>query len=347
MTEKKHYNFVYLTNTPSFYKVNLCNEIAKTHSVLLVLYGYGAEAVNKDMSESSSYKFDVTFLHKGDSHKRNKIKTFFRLISLMNSITFDKVLYAGWETMEYNIYSFFIPRKKNVVICESTIWESKMFGIKGWIKRRIINRMGVALPSGKPHKDLFTSLNFGGTINITGSVGLMNKGKRKETEPNNPIRYIYVGRLIELKNVRMLIKTFNKNGKPLTIAGQGVLEEELKAKAKDNITFTGFIENEKLGELYQAHDVFILPSYYEAWGLVVEEALYWGLPVIVSNKIGSYPDMVTPYDSGVVFQLDENESLGKAIEKIESNYSYYKKNVLSIDWNERDREQVKAYTSLI
>lgn len=344
---KKHYNFVYLTNTPSFYKVNLCNEIAKTHSVLLVLYGYGSEAVNKDMSKSSSYKFDVKFLHEGDSHKRNKVKTFFRLVSLMRTITFDKVLYAGWETMEYNIYSFLIPRKKNVVICESTIWESKLNGLKGWVKKRIIKRMSAALPSGLPHKELFTSINFNGTINVTGSVGIMNKGERKETEPNTPIRYIYVGRLIDLKNVRMLVETFNRNGKPLTISGQGILEEELKAKANSNITFTGFIDNEKLGEVYQSHDVFILPSTYEPWGLVVEEALYWGLPVIVSNKIGSYPDMVTPYGSGAVFQLDENGSLDKAIEKIENNYNKYKKNVMSIDWHAREKEQIEAYTSLI
>lgn len=347
MKEKKHYNFIYLTNTPSFYKVNLCNEIAKTHSLLLVLYGYGSEAVNTVLNEGNKYNFDVKFIHCGDSHKRNKLKTFINLSSLMRSITYDKVLYAGWETMEYNIYSLFVPREKNVVICESTVWESTMSGIKGWIKRRFINHMGAALPSGKPHKELFTSINYDGTINITGSVGILNKGERKETVPNNPIRYIYVGRLIELKNVNMLIETFNKNGKPLTIAGQGVLEEELKAKANSNITFTGFVDNEKLGELYQAHDVFILPSYYEAWGLVVEEALYWGLPVIVSNKIGSYPDMVEPYKSGVVFQLSEEEGLEKAVTEMEKNYSLYKKNVHSINWEQREVEQIEAYTSLI
>lgn len=53
-----HYDFVYLTNTPSFYKLNLCNEIAKTHSLLLILYGYGSEAVNKELKASGNYKFD-------------------------------------------------------------------------------------------------------------------------------------------------------------------------------------------------------------------------------------------------------------------------------------------------
>ncbi len=344
---KREYDFVYLTNTPSFYKLNLCNEIAKTHSLLLVLYGYGAEAVNKDLSENNNYKFDVKFLHNGDSHKRNKLKVFFNLLSLMKSIKVKKVLYSGWLAPEYNIYSFISPKNKNVVINESTIWESSLNGIKGWIKRCIINRMGAALPSGEPHKELFTSINYKGRINITGGVGLLNMGIRKEHDPNTPLRYIYVGRLIELKNISLLIETFNKNGKPLTIVGKGELEQELKSKAKSNISFIGFVDNEKLGEIYQSHDVFILPSTYEAWGLVVEEALYWGLPVIVSNKIGCSIDMVKRYNSGEIFQLSENEGLEKAISKIESNYNEYKNNVISIDWEERTKEQVNAYTSLI
>ncbi len=347
MKGKKHYNFVYLTNTPSFYKVNLCNEIAKTHSLLLVLYGYGSEAVNTVFDEENRYNFDVRFIHHGDSHKRNKLKTFINLHSLMRSITYDRVLYSGWETMEYNIYSFFIQRKKNVVICESTIWESTMSGIKGWIKRKIISHMGAALPSGKPHKELFTSIDYKGTINTTGGVGLIHKREHEATPPNKTLKYLFVGRLIELKNIGLLIETFNRNGKPLTIAGQGILEKDLKSKANSNITFTGFIDNDKLGEIYQAHDVFILPSTYEAWGLVVEEALYWGLPVIVSNKIGSHPDLVEPYQSGIVFQLNEEESLDKAIDKMENNYNLYRKNVLSIDWNQREVEQIEAYTSLL
>lgn len=344
---KKEYDFVYLTNTPSFYKLNLCNEVAKTHSLLLVLYGYGAEAVNKDLSGNNNYKFDIKFLHNGDSHKRNKLKVFFNLLSLMKSIKVKKVLYSGWLAPEYNIYSFISPKSKNVVINESTIWESSLNGIKGWIKRCIINRMGAALPSGEPHKELFTSINYKGRINITGGVGLFNMGIRKEHNPNTPLRYIYVGRLIEVKNISLLIETFNKNGKPLTIVGKGELEEELKAKANNNITFIGFVDNEKLSEIYQSHDVFILPSTYEPWGLVVEEALYWGLPVIVSNKIGSSIDMVQRYNSGEIFQLSESNGLENAISKIESNYNEYKNNVISIDWEERTKEQVNAYTSLI
>ena len=79
---KKEYDFIFLTNTPSFYKINLCNQIAKTHSLLLVLYGYGEEAVNTSLKSSDQYNFDYTFLHEGASEQRNKFKTFKALIQI-------------------------------------------------------------------------------------------------------------------------------------------------------------------------------------------------------------------------------------------------------------------------
>ena len=343
----KSYDFVYLTNTPSFYKLNLCNEIAKTHSLLLVLYGYGAEAVNKEMSDGQ-YNFDYCFINQGDSNRRSKLKTFVNLMRLMRRVKAKKIIYAGWMSPEYNLYSFISPKYKNVMVCESSIIDVSLQGWRGAIKRAIISRMGSALPSGRPHAELFKSIGFKGTVHITGSVGIFNKGKRETNlKPNSPLKYIYVGRLVDVKNVGMLIEAFNANSKPLTIVGKGVMEKELKAKANSNITFSGFIDNEQLGAIYQAHDVFILPSKSETWGLVVEEAIYWGLPVIVSDHVGSHVDMVDDLGTGAVFKSDDIDSLNKAIADVEANYDKYKQNVMNVDWQGRDKRQVEAYTSLI
>ena len=344
----KCYDFIYLTNTPSFYKLNLCNEIAKEHNLLLVLYGYGGEAVNKELKDDGRFCFDYYFLHPGDAHKRSKWQTFWRLLKLMRKVEVHKIIYAGWMSPEYNVYAFLSPKSKNVMVCESSILDVSFAGLAGWVKKRIINRMGVALPSGKPHAELFYSIDFKGCVHITGSVGIFNKGERKLIErPRQPIRYLYVGRLVEVKNIGLLIDEFNRNGKPLTIVGNGALEQMLKQQANDNITFLGFVENEKLGDIYQAHDVFILPSKYEPWGLVVEEALYWGLPVIVSDKVGSGRDMVRDLHTGNIFPSESIDGLHRAILHMEGCYMQYKEQVLNIDWLKRDREQVKAYTSLM
>lgn len=344
---KKEYDFVYLTNTPSLYKLNLCNAIAKTHRVLLILYGYGSEAVNKRLEDSNDFDFDYYFLKKGDSNKRNFLYVFMRLLKLMRCIRCRKVLYAGWLAPEYNLYAFLSPKYRNVMVCESSILDVSMTGLSGWVKRKIINRMSAVLPSGKPHAQLFDKIGFKGEKHITGSVGIFYKPERRQKEIHTPLRYLYVGRLVAVKNVELLIDEFNHNGKPLTIVGSGILETELRNRAKPNISFTGFIENEKLGEVYQAHDIFILPSYYEPWGLVVEETLYWGLLVIVSNRVGSSVDMVQELKTGCIFESRNRNSLHTTIETMEQHFDEYQRNVWKIDWKERDKQQIQAYISLI
>lgn len=347
---KKEYDFVFLSNTPSFYKLNLCEAIAKQgFRLLLVLYGYGSDAVNRQLSDKNTTNFDFHFIYNGNYNCRNRLITFVRLWRLMHSINATKVLYSGWLTPEYNLFSFISPKIRNIVINESPIWLIPIRGIRGIIKHSIIKRMSGALPSGTPHLDFFKRIGFNGNTEVTGSVGIISKRERslKPTVHNKELRYICVARLTGCKNLHFLINQFNLNGLPLTIVGQGELEAELKAIAKPNIAFTGFIDNDKIGEIYQQHDVFILPSTYEAWGLVVEEALYWGLPVIVSNHVGAGPDMVRDLHTGAIFELERPESFTESIKEVTTNYAKYREAVLAIDWDERERRQVQAYINLL
>lgn len=346
---KRHYDIVYLTNTPSFYKLNLCNALANSGvKLLLVLYGYGNEAVNTELSITSKWGFDYEFINYGDSSSRNKISTFYNLIKLMRGVQAKKILYSGWFVPEYNIYSFFSPKIKNVVVCESSELDVSISGIKGWIKKRIINRMAAACPSGQPHDRLFKSIGFKGDRYITGSVGIFYKPERQiKSSISSPLKFLYVGRLIDVKQVSMLVDVFNANGLPLTIVGKGILYHSLKSKAKSNISFLGFIDNNQLGKIYQTHDVFILPSKYEPWGLVVEEALYWGLPVIVSNRVGSKEDMVEKLKTGIVFDYKSSTALQEAIDTISKDYVQYKSAVDNIDFSQRDKNQIDAYLNLL
>ena len=166
-------------------------------------------------------------------------------------------------------------------------------------------------------------------------------------EGNKPLKFLYVGRLVDVTNIGLLVQEFNRNGKGLTIIGAGILEKSLKERANSNITFSGFIANEKLGEVYQTHDVFILPSKSETWGLVVEEAIYWGLPVIVSDRVGSSVDMVKDLGTGCVFHSNDRNSLHACIESMERDYTIYKAAVDKVDFDERDQKQVEAYVKML
>ena len=346
---KKEYDFIFLTNTPSFYKINLCNQIAQSHSLLLVLYGYGAEAVNTSLKDDNTYHFDYQFLYEGLSEQRNRFKTFISLIQLLSKMDYKKVLFSGWFVPEYNLFAFISPKSKNCLICESSIKESNFSGLKGWLKKQIINRMSVVLPSGEPQKEIFDNLNYQGKINKTGGVGIFNKQSYQRIEKKNHSekKYLYIGRLIDCKNLFFLIKEFNQSGKQLTIVGDGELKDSLKSIAKQNVHFTGFVPNQELKEIFLEHDVFILPSKSEVWGLVVDEALYYGLPVIVSDQVGSSIDLVSNLQTGIIFEINNPISFRNAVNEIEKNYQIYHRKVQKVDFEKRDIKQVEAYNSLI
>ena len=124
------------------------------------------------------------------------------------------------------------------------------------------------------------------------------------------------------------------------------MKEELKSIANKNISFLGAIDNKNLAQYYQNADVFILPSKSEPWGLVVEEALNNGTPVIVSDKVGCHYDLVTA-TTGLVFKSENIESLQEQISKICSInfYNNLRRGISQLDFLKRAQNQVKAFVS--
>lgn len=347
---KESFDYVFLTNTPSFYKVNLCRALAERGlKGLVVFYGFGREAVNVVPDNLPNLSFH--FLHNGNSAHRSRWATWRALLKLMNLIETSTVIYSGWLATEYNLYSFLSPRRCNVVVVESTPFESTTSGLKSWLKQLIVKRMGRALPSGQLSLELLKRLGFKGRAELTGSVGLIDMPSRPELSRRHrlsqPLRCLYVGRLEEVKNLEWLIKQFAKSGRQLTIVGDGSLRTRLEKIATPNITFTGFIPNSQLNDIYLSHDLLVLPSLSEPWGLVVEEALYRSLPVLASDVVGSAPEMINATGAGLTFQLNNADDFENSIARIEQNYTTFAEAASQIDFSARAQAQINAWQSVI
>jgi len=136
--------------------------------------------------------------------------------------------------------------------------------------------------------------------------------------------FIYVGQLIDRKGIESLINSYKifKIANPtwgLVIVGLGKNENKLRRIVQTNniqdIYFLGHVEQYNLPRLYVTCDCLVLPSEQEVWGLVVNEALYCGLKVIVSNKCGCGPDLVNN-QNGYIFNFDKDGDLLKQMRKI-------------------------------
>lgn len=146
------------------------------------------------------------------------------------------------------------------------------------------------------------------------------------------------------KNLNWLIRQFNNHPElQLTLIGFGKLENELKLIAKENIHFIGAVDNENLPEYYQRADVFILPSLSETWGVVVEEALNNGTPVMVSDRVGCAKDLVNN-DTGVVFSLNNKDFEEKLMEIRDlCRYNEMRFAISRLDFEKMEQEQINCY----
>ena len=333
------YDKIFLTNLPSFYKNNLFAEIAKDKSIYVIYYYHEAGDRNKDF-----FKGELTFAH--DFLPTGFWKKVQFLLEFFRDNSYNELVICGWDDPVSWLMAFLSPKHKNSCIVESSVYESRTTGIKGFVKRMFVCRLSKTYPSGVLQSQLLERLRFKGEKVQSGGCGILNYRSQPLYVPRNEVKnFLYVGRLVSVKNIDMLIMVFNR--KPnlnLTIVGYGDLEQELKAMACENIRFTGAIDNKELPEYYMQADVFVLPSKSEPWGLVVEEALNNGSPVIVSNRVGCRADLVSE-NTGLVFDYENERSLSDAIDKIcdIAFYNRLREGVSHLDFAARARHQVESF----
>jgi glycosyltransferase involved in cell wall biosynthesis len=85
-----------------------------------------------------------------------------------------------------------------------------------------------------------------------------------------------------------------------------------------NVSFPGFRQIDELPIYYGLASVFIHPAYQEQWGLVVNEAMAAGLPVLVSNRCGCAPDLVSDGNNGFTFSPEDVTALADLMMKVSS-----------------------------
>lgn len=161
--------------------------------------------------------------------------------------------------------------------------------------------------------------------------------------------FLYTGRFSEEKNLPRLLEAYRRyrdlrpGGWKLVLVGDGPQREDLMRIAQrlrlDDIVWPGFIQIDELPVYYALGSAFILPSTSEPWGLVVNEAMASGLPVLVSNRCGSAWDLLDegkngytfdPYEVGEIADRmlilgdkdkQQREAMGQVSREIISGYS--------------------------
>lgn len=139
---------------------------------------------------------------------------------------------------------------------------------------------------------------------------------------------LYVGSLSERKGLDLLFRAlpYLKNQYHLTLVGTGEKETELLTLAKDlgistHITFAGYLEGTALKNLYRSHDIFVLPTREDCFGLVILEAMCASMPVICSCYADGAYDLIQNGQSGLIADPYQPEAFSAAIDSLLENSS--------------------------
>lgn len=144
---------------------------------------------------------------------------------------------------------------------------------------------------------------------------------------------IFVGQLIERKGIFTLLEALKSLAETtqnfqLSIIGTGILETQIKQYIQANyledfITIEGVINSEKVAQYIQKADLLVLPSIFDGWGVVVNEALQSHVPVLVSDQCGA-KELVQHEKNGLIFEAQNVQSLRKQLLKF-LHFSYEEK----------------------
>jgi glycosyltransferase involved in cell wall biosynthesis len=133
---------------------------------------------------------------------------------------------------------------------------------------------------------------------------------------------LFAGKLVAEKQPVELLQSFLEIRRPdtaLVFVGDGSEKGRLQALAAEHpesqVRFLPFANQSEMPSHYLLAELFVLPSRgrYETWGLAVNEAMHMGIPCLVSDQVGCQRDLVTPGETGWVFNPENPRALGSAL----------------------------------
>lgn len=245
----------------------------------------------------------------------------------------DLIVLPGYHLVEYwfMLLACILTRKKRAVFVDSTSKDQLGSFWKNFLKRLFFKFCDGFFAYGKRSKEYL--LSFGvpakkittrcqaAALPHSYNPGRALRNRLARRKDDMPPAFLFVGLLSFGKGIDVLIHAFSQihrdhKSATLTIVGNGPMCDELKALAAslgvaDAVIFSGAANIDQLAAYYLSASCLILPSRSEAWGLVVNEALSYGCPAIVSAHCGCAPDLIIEGKTGYVFQTNDADDLAR------------------------------------
>ncbi len=316
----------------------------------------GLSSVDKEC-----HKYDYKLLCSGSIEKNSWIKRSSRLINYLESQEWRLVVIPGYYRPEYWAALMYCLLKgiKIGLFCDSTYSDAYTHGLRLLLKRFFVRFCDVYFAYGIRSHEYLVFLGAdpnriktrcqAAALPSNYSPEEIIRKRIKKRNLESACTVLYVGRLSPEKDLITLLNAWKVvsvkwPSASLDIIGSGPQERDLKLLVESmgllsRVRFLGAKDIDTIYDAYTSSDLLVLPSMREPWGLVVNEALSFGCPVVVSDRCGCVPELVHDGKSGFQFRAGDAEDLS---DKIDRALDHFSKND---DYASYCIELMRAYTS--
>lgn len=321
---------LYLTNIPSPYRVSFFEELGENCDLTVLFERETVDYRNKEWLDFTAQHFTAKFL-KGI--KRGNRIIAYDIFKYLKKDKYDVIIVGGYSTLTGMMAIEFLKLKKipfylnadGGLIKKDPIFIKKIkcrliSAANGWLSTGI-NTTDYLVNYGANKQFIYTypftsiqvkdvldtPLNFEEKKRIRNELGIIEDKV-----------VLSVGQFIQRKGFDILLKSAEsvQNDIGIYIIGGEPTEEFIKLREKlklDNIHFIGFTNKKELLEFYKAADIFVLPTREDIWGLVINEAMANGLPVITTDKCVAGLEMIKSGENGFIVPIDDSETIAEKI----------------------------------
>lgn len=288
----------------------------------------------------------MTLLEKSSQSKDEWVRS---VQTALNKCRPDAVAIPGWgDALAFAAIQWCAANNvPAIVMSETTEWDEPRRLIKEWVKRRILKLCAAGLAGGQPHADYLAMLGMSPVTIFQGYDAVDNehfaqKAAEARTQSSELRRefglpenyFLASARFVEKKNLPNLVRAYaqyrtkvEKAKRPkaeiwdLVLLGDGHLKPELTSLIsslglQDSVLLPGFKQYGDLPAYYALAKVFVHASTVEQWGLVVNEAMASGLPVLVSRRCGCAHDLVQENVNGFTFDPFNTEQIADVMFRV-------------------------------
>ncbi len=271
--------------------------------------------------------FDFAFSSSISIYSRSDFKTDKQLVDFVNKLNPSVLYSSGWVDKGYLKVCKKYKNKIPVIVGFDNQWNGNL---KQQIARiispfKILNHFSHCWVPGILQEEYALKLGFRKENILTGfyscDFDFFNNqylANKDEKEKNFPKKFIYVGRYYEFKGIKNLWQAFielqdeQPNDWELWCLGIGDIQPVVHPKIKH----FGFVQPSELNNYIKDTGVFLLPSHFEPWGVVVHEFASAGFPIICSDKVGARTAFVENNYNGYIYESNDISALKVALMKI-------------------------------